>query len=78
MQFVLTNQDDVVFMDNVCQPLSKVLAAMRAKKPDCKVCYHSLEETSSSAAFTLTSTHQVFSLAKQMKPPWASIMWVGL
>lgn len=64
LQFVLSNQDDMVFMDNVCQPLSKVLAAMRAKKPDCKVCYHTLDETSSSAAFSLTSTHNVFFVGK--------------
>ena len=61
------SSEDLVIFGGQIQKLGQVIADMRAKKPDCKISYYTMEDKQHSTppTFKLKSTHRVVFLKKE-------------
>ena len=50
---------DIIVLNGAVQTLGDAMAEMRAKKPDCKICYFELDTSPGLNEFTLKNTHRV-------------------
>ena len=58
--FSLTSHATSVVFNNAVTTVGKVLATQRESKPDCKVCYHRLQDNADDAKkFSLTLSHKI-------------------
>ena len=64
VELAFKSHRDLVLLNGSAQSLGVVLAEMRAKKPDAKICYHKINEAEKLSEFSLTVTHRVIFQSK--------------
>ena len=61
-----TSSSDIVILAGAALTLEKVIHDMRATKPECQICYHSMiPDESNAKKFTMEQTHRVVYMPKE-------------